>query len=231
MLRCPFWALKCTGVEPSSAYVSGHFPFLGAVPFTGRAARYVTLLRHPVARVRSLYRHIGAAKGHPLHWIPKNHSLAEAVRLGLMAPQTAENPRGLPSMVSLLCGQRTAQDRDGSRVATAKHNLLANFDVVGVLEWMPQTIALLEACVGLVGLSRVLKTSTPGLQLGPVSEHNAGHGDAGESMPAPLWHAILGQYIDDLELYQFGLQLFALQLMTTPGIPNGLAAPFLRRKL
>jgi hypothetical protein len=141
---------------------------------------------------------------------------------------SVDNPRGQASLVSMLCGPIAAPacSKD-ARVATAKANLLTHFDAVGVLEWMPQTMALFEACVGLGGLSRALKRSAPGV--GPVAGDNAGHGDAGKSMPAPLWHAIRDQYTEDLELYVFGQQLFALQLMTTPGVPNGLAAPFLRR--
>lgn len=104
----------------------------------GLTFRSFTFLRHPVARVVSLYDYyIRCNKNHPRYNQTRKMSLVEFVGSNAEAPN---------EMTRMLCGSAcSATTTAAAAVAVAKQHLLDEFVFVGLQECFPESEAILAS--------------------------------------------------------------------------------------
>jgi hypothetical protein len=193
--RFPRWAFRrMTRWTPRrlarSDVFTGHMPF-GLDTFLGREANYVTILRKPVERVISEYFYRIGRKSHPLEDRGiKGFSLRDYVeKLPYDNVQT-----------KLLAGGNQGYDFMAGRcsaamLATAKRNLAERFSLVGLTERFEETLALAKLLFGW----KVDRYATMRVTPGKSKE---------KAVPADMRELIAEHNRYDVELYQYGVELF-----------------------
>ena len=128
-------------VERADA-ISGHLSF-GIHEYFGIEARYVTFLRHPVARVVSLFLHQARHPDNDLHHrIAGGMTLMEILRSG-------EFPEYNNHMVRIVTGLTSVEPLDDpSLVDAAESTLGAYFDFVGITEHFDESVRSMSDALG-----------------------------------------------------------------------------------
>jgi len=188
----------------------------------------------------SLWRHFKQYGSSEFHWIGANYTFDQAIEKKLLSEKRHSGTIVYwISMAAMLCGPLDAKGCHGeSRLAIAKENLVKHFEVVGILEYFPQTIALLSACLGMPNPKPAKRCPTKPflkrrsqLDRTPHASDNAAPalttGYIHRLLP-DTYTAAVSQQREDMALYEFGLRIFTKQLMTTQGLGVSSAAPFLR---
>lgn len=173
--------------------VWGHLPF-GVHRHIPRPCDYVTILREPVSRVISVYKHILRTSNHELHGqvIGDEMSLEDYVASGIDYGQT-EN-----SQTRQVSGRQFgAIERDS--LEEAKSNL-QGFEVVGLTERIEETFVLLRRALEVRFLPYVTRNVSPPLNVSAravelIRERNDfdtelyahGKGLLGEQVRAQRW--------------------------------------------
>jgi len=173
--------------------IKGHlfFGFHRLVP--GRST-YVTFLREPIARVRSFYAYVRA---HPEHYLHR-----DLLEQGLGLKELLRHP-GTEELCNLqtrmIAGDLENPEQVVDRVALerAKENLRTHFSVIGLTEEFDASLLLLARAQG--------------WPLPLYVKSNASRG-APETIDAKTRDLVGEANALDLELYQFGRQLFQAQL-------------------
>jgi hypothetical protein len=127
---------------PRADAVYGHFTY-GFHQVLGVEARYHTILREPTARVVSSYRHSLQRDDNPFHErLQAGMSLLELI-------ESEENHLLNNHMCRVLAGyQPTDVVTDRWMLDDALRHLDEHFDVVGITERMPESVALLGRELG-----------------------------------------------------------------------------------
>lgn len=122
--------------------INGHVSF-GIHEFYGVEARYVTILRHPLDRVVSLYLHQARYPDNEVH-----HLIAEGMTLKDLL-RSDEFPEYNNHMVRVIAGLPYSDPvYDPRFVERAEVNLDAHFDFVGTTERFDESVALLSETFG-----------------------------------------------------------------------------------
>lgn len=173
--------------------IQGHL-FFGFHKFVPGQSTYVTFLREPIARIRSFYSYVRAHPEHYLHRdvVDQRRGLKELLR----HPRTEELCNLQTRMIA---GDLDNSDQvvDRSALERAKRNLRTHFSVVGLTEAFDASLLLLAR--------------THGWHLPLYVKRNASRG-APETMDAKTRDLVGEANALDLELYQFGQELFQTQL-------------------
>lgn len=165
--------------------VGGHFPY-GIHESLGRPARYVTLLRDPIARVISNYFHDYRRRG--------------PGRPGLTLAESLERPNH-HNLQTRMLGSRLHWDAvvaDDAVLARAKQNL-AGFASVGLVERFDQSVMLMRTALGWSWPFYVRHNANPV----PVSV---------SELPSGLLKSIVERNAYDMELYRWALERFEKQV-------------------
>lgn len=157
--------------------VRGHisYGFHERLGFTKRRKEYVTILRHPVSRLVSLYNYIRRDRGHYLYRYVKDLSFVDFVTGGL----TCETNNG---QCRQLCGtegefqqkprapMETEFGRDCSRLLEIARQNLTTFRVVGTTEKMGIFYVDLQAAYGWPTEMPRKTNASSGLKVGDLSQ-------------------------------------------------------------
>lgn len=173
--------------------IKGHLSF-GFHKFVPGQSTYVTFLREPIARVRSFYSYVRA---HPEHYL--NRDVADHP-LGLKALLRHPGTEELCNLQTrMIAGDLDNPDEvvDRPALERAKENLRTHFSVVGLTEAFDASLLLLAR--------------TNGWHLPLYVKRNANRG-AQETIDAKTHDLVAEANALDLELYQFGQELFQAQL-------------------
>jgi len=185
----------------SKRVIFGHYHF-GLHERLGVPARYFTVLRHPLARALSLYRHFRRVKHSTCHRLAMERGIE-----GLFDP--ADGLRSRYSMTRILAnaGQGFDALEDGSgkpgylddyqtteqMLAVAKRNLTDHFDFVGISDYLEADRPELEKLIGAsLTLPRENVDPTP-VRAGDLTRREI--------------RSIERVYEHDFELYNFALRL------------------------
>jgi hypothetical protein len=175
--------------------VQGHMSF-GLHQFLAPGARYVTILRDPVARALSDYYYVTGTPGHPLHPAVRGMRLADYLDSGLTGQLSNGQTRllsgdhlngdpGIPGTAPM-----TADDLE-----RAKANLRTHFAVAGMQEEFETTLCL---------MARVL-----GWRLRHYTRRNVGPRSGRPAVREDDILLIRERNALDLELYDFARSTFA----------------------
>lgn len=179
--------------------VLGHVHF-GVHRHFPQPARYITMLRHPVARIASHYRYVRSNPSHHLHRevVARNMDLVEYAH-GDLSDELRD-------------GQVRMFSPDAS-LEEAKRALAEEFEVVGLTERFDESLLLMQDAFG---------WSTP-----YYAREN--RSDASSTAPThEALTAIEAANPLDLALYEFAEELLARQIDETPGLADRLES-FRRR--
>ena len=181
--------------RPDVRAVVGHFSF-GLHEWIHRRCEYVTLLRHPVDRIVSLYRHVATWEHEPLHSavVTKGVSLKDFVTELCFTEVDNGQARRIAGVLSPFgkC------DRDV--LERAKRNIVNHFAVVGLTERLVESIALMK--------DRMNWLSAPMLR----RKNASASGSNSDALPQTTLETILERNQLDLELYAFAVRRFEEQL-------------------
>lgn len=171
------WSEEGLDIEHARLY-SDHFWF-GMHEHLPQPSTYITLVRDPVARLRSTYRHRVARQGltvSPAAWIRAGREPGfDNIQTRMLAGDTPANRRGPCT--------RTMLD-------AAQEHLLTHFAAVGVTERYDESVLVIAHALGLPALPyRRLNQSAPGIDHGPFT--------------AALEEQLAAQNAFDLELHRF----------------------------
>jgi hypothetical protein len=169
--------------------IMGHMTY-GLHEAVPRPSRYVTLLREPIALVRSQYQHVRRHEGHLLHEQAKAYpDLTSYIESGLSLEMDNSQTRAFAGDTTTPFGGCT-----GAMLDRAKSNL-EGFAVAGITERFDESIV---AMIGAFGWDRVRYVTT--------------NVDPGRSSRAPLTDAELElvrtRNAFDLELYAWAVERF-----------------------
>jgi hypothetical protein len=175
--------------------VLGHMP-LGIHEELPGPAVYITLLRHPVTRLVSHYRHVRAHPEHPLH--------AAAMARGMDLERYAGSDLSpeLDNGITRLLSGADPRDRaplPGAALDRARANLRDHFAAVGLTERFDESLLLFRR---LLGWGRVCY----------VRENTGAPSPGDPAVPAPARRAIERRNGADLELYELAVGLFRERL-------------------
>lgn len=204
----PAWALRMPTVNELAELklVSGHnaFGLHGHIEYVYggyESIDYLTILRDPIERAISVYEYIKRAKGHHLHQASQGLPLKEFVVCGI----TTELDNGMTRQISGTCGELPqapwpdapvpvgAMTR--AHIEQAKAHLRDDYAVVGITERFEETVSLCQRKFG---------WTVDGYQSRNVSRNRRERWRfSADTMEVLEEHNRL-----DLELYEFGLQLF-----------------------
>jgi len=176
--------------DTAAKIIVGHVPF-GFHRYLDRPSTYVTFLREPVSRIRSLYRYIATSPRHHLHDSVSGVTLLEFVS-GEMDTEEVEN--GQVRQISGL----TEGVPDAAALARAKQNL-ESCRVVGLTERFDESVVLLKRALGWRTPFYVPMNVTEG---GPPSDRT----------DAEALRIIEHRNALDIELYRFAYDLFEEQI-------------------
>lgn len=121
--------------------ISSHTMVFGGKLF-GRTIRYITILRSPIKRILSFYMHVQRDSNHALHDKASTLSLRDFVDGGF-CPDTSNYQTRLLSGVSSL--EEINEENNYNKIINnadlkkAKHNLINDFDFVGIQEYFNQS--------------------------------------------------------------------------------------------
>lgn len=134
-------------LESSVRLVQGHIPF-GVHAFVPRAAKYLTLLRHPRERVHSLYHHVLEEPRREIHAQAAGHlgSLEEFLQSGVLLEVDNGQTRRL-SGASPPFGECS-----DAMLEAAKRNLRERFLAVGLTERFDESLVLFRRLLGWRGV-------------------------------------------------------------------------------
>jgi len=189
--------------------VQGHMSF-GLHPLLAPGARYVTVLREPVARALSDYYYVTGTPDHPLYPAVRGMSLADYLGSGITGQLSNGQTR-------LLSGDHVAGEpgipgtgaMNSDDLERAKSNLRSHFAVVGIQEQFETTLCL---------MARVL-----GWRLRHYTRRNVGPRPDRSGMSEADVALIKTHNTLDLDLYAFARELFAQQVRA-----QGVALPLAR---
>jgi hypothetical protein len=182
---------KCT--KSNDVLVGGHQEY-GLVPAArsrGVPSMYITILRHPLSRVPSLYHYILKSAGHFRYNEAKNMSLIKFVN----SIEEAQN-----RMVMLLCGASgnfKCSDHPEIALKRAIQRLVNDFAVVGLQECFKESLALIENVmpwIKSIGGFKVLNSNV-NIEVKPQLSNNE-------------IATIVRNNRLDIELYRVGMTLF-----------------------
>lgn len=124
--------------RPALRLIRGHFDLsLGSI--LPADTRYFTLLRDPVERAVSHYRHYRRQTNDPIHPLALRSTLTEWVRSCGLVEMDNGQTRRLAGAMNLPCGRVTPQTLERAKSALAR-----NFEVVGLTERFDETLVLLH---------------------------------------------------------------------------------------
>jgi len=170
--------------------VFGHFSF-GLHAAFPEGARYATMLRHPTARVVSVYYHHAQKTTAELHERIKR----EAVRLrDFAALQLAEADNHMTRLLSGCADQRSPAC-SAEMLEAAKTNLRERFDFVLLMERFEESLNALADALGWRDRS-----------YGVLNQR--GKTDAGEEFDAETLRLIERRNAFDMQLYRYAEELF-----------------------
>ena len=163
--------------------LQGHIPF-GLHEHLGGEARYVTMLRHPVERVVSLYYYVRKIPAHPFHDAARRMTLAEFVEGG--------TEQAVNHQTRLLAGRE--DDFTDAALADAIENL-SRFAAVGLVERFDESLVLFRKILGWRRIHYVKGNVTKGRP-------------AREEIPTTTVRIIEERNAFDMELYRFASARF-----------------------
>ena len=173
---------------------------------------FVTILRHPIARVVSLYDYI--------RWSKHHHAHAAVINMTLLAFLESPYHGGEASneMVRMFCGPRHGPkaercSNDGPfAVAEARRHLLLNFAAVGLQECYPESTKVLESVIPWADKLPVASANraADNKDLGFTKNNNSY--EEPQLTQAEL-AAVAALNTWDLELFEFGVRLFRARLV------------------
>lgn len=176
--------------------LKGHMPF-GLHRHLPQEARYVTVLREPVARAISQYKYIRRNPGNHLHdqVVGNDLSLGEFVASGISQGMDNGQVRWLAGQVhEWAFGEVTEEELE-----TAKRHVRDHYALVGLTERFDETVLLLADVLGWSGLPLYVRRN--------VSEDRRDRYDFSEEDVA----AVREHHRLDLELYDFACEIFDAQ--------------------
>jgi Galactose-3-O-sulfotransferase len=185
--------------------IMGHMTY-GLHEFVPRPSGYVTLLREPIALVRSQYHHVRRHEGHLLHEQAKAHpDLTSYIESGLSLEMDNSQTRAFAGDTTTPFGSCTPE-----MLERAKDHL-RRFEVAGLTERFDESLV---AMIRAFGWKRVRYVTTN------VDPHR--------SSRAPLTDRELAVVRDrnalDLELYTWASERFRREVVEAEGFADALAA-------
>jgi Sulfotransferase family len=168
--------------------VRGHLTY-GVHELLPQGATYITMLRDPVTRLLSSYRFILRRPLHPLHYKLKRHHLGPQDLIHL-------TPQSQNLQCRFISGIGKNGFCDARAFEMAKENLKRSFRVVGLSERFHESLLLMIAAFG---------WKVPFYQNWKVAKVRP-------SIDPALAETIRENNKLDVELYEFGKELFELQL-------------------
>jgi hypothetical protein len=181
--------------------VRGHL-YYGVHEFLPQGATYITMLREPVARFFSSYHFIQRRPLHPMHRKVTSERIGveDFIRL---------TPHRQNLQCSLIAGIKNNGTCDERTLEIAKENLVKSFSVVGICERFEESLVL---------IARTFDWDVPFYENRKVSKTRP------EIEPGAV-EMIREHNLLDLELYEFGKNLFAESLRKKEAaVQEGLAA-------
>lgn len=123
--------------------VTGHVTY-GIHRHFSRPAQYVTMLRHPVARIASHYRYVRST---PIHYL---HAAVVERDLDLVAyAQSGLSPELSDGQVRMFSARaRELEECDEASLDEAKRVLAEEFEVVGLAERFDESLLLMQTALG-----------------------------------------------------------------------------------
>lgn len=120
--------------------IKGHYPF-GIHQYFSKPFTYITMLRHPIERVLSLYYYIKSESEHPNYHLLKNLSLEEFIDLDADFINSKTERYQLQNN-----NTQTLYASGGSPLdlKKAKENLRKFFTVVGITEMFDESLSLMQ---------------------------------------------------------------------------------------
>ena len=150
-----------------------------------RPSTYISMLRHPVPRAISQYRHVARTAGHRLHErAAAGMTIEEYVTSGVALEMDNAQTRAVAGDVETPFGEC---GRD--MLERAKRHIDQHFSIVGLTERFDETLLLLDSTFGWRNLYYVRTNSAPDTQRAPISE------SAKRAIAAQNWL--------DCELYEY----------------------------
>ena len=150
-----------------------------------RPSTYISMLRHPVPRAISQYRHVARTAGHRLHErAAAGMTIEEYVTSGVALEMDNAQTRAIAGDVETPFGEC---GRD--MLERAKRHIDQHFSIVGLTERFDETLLLLDSTFGWRNLYYVRTNSAPDTQRAPISE------SAKRAIAAQNWL--------DCELYEY----------------------------
>src|SRR5690349_19896090 len=125
--------------RPDLRAVVGHFSF-GLHEIIDRRCDYVTLLRHPVDRVVSLYHHVASWDHEPLHSMVATNGMS--LKNFVTDPRSTEVDNGQTRRIAGVVSAFEECGRDALELA--QRNIMEHFVVVGLTERLVDSIALMK---------------------------------------------------------------------------------------
>ena len=133
---------------PRVTMILGHMGW-GIHKFIDHPVEYVTVVRHPVSRVISLYQHIAGKSSHPLHAEVSRMSLDDFVRSGIDSSTCNDQVRFLSGdKLEGDLGIRRGGESDQESLSRAMHNINHEISMVGISERFDETLLLLKHLKG-----------------------------------------------------------------------------------
>jgi hypothetical protein len=190
--------------------ITGHAPFGLLKAQFGEGARFATVLREPVDRTLSHYFWLTGADDDRVHLFPTRSGPRPLPTPSPETPVEEMLERGVYLLdnlaTRLLCDRTSAYgELSAADLDDARRNLREHFELVGLTERLPESIALLER---LIGVGPVPFTSQK------VNRGRPGVEEVSQERKAVV--AAHNRY--DLELYSLARELFDEQVAAAPGL-------------
>jgi hypothetical protein len=141
-----------------AALLWGHVPY-GIHEYIPRRCDYITILREPVDRVISVYKHILKSRTHVLH----DHVVNQGIGLEEYVLSDVDEGQTRNSQVRQLSGRQFGMI-DHAALEQAKQNL-RGFAVVGLTERFEETVILLRRALGLRFRFYVTRNVSPSVEV------------------------------------------------------------------
>ncbi len=178
--------------------IAGHARY-GVHEFAAEDAAYFTFLRHPFSRVFSFYHYILTTAHHPYY-----ETLRKSGGNFLDFLNNPDSPEVLNQQTRLISGCRTApHETSREELELAKKHLREKFFMVGLQEQFDDSMALLKLTLGLKDVAYMTQKINKAKPVFPLDD--------------VVQEALKRTNALDLELYEYGKELFDEQMLKYKG--------------
>jgi hypothetical protein len=197
--------------KSNDALVGGHQEY-GLVPAArsrGVPSMYITILRHPLSRVPSLYHYILKSQGHFLHKEVKGMSLMEFVS----SIEESQN-----RMTMLLCGvsENSRCRKPLYALSRAVQHLINDFAVVGLQECFSNSLSLIGNLMPWIRTVGGLSVRNSNVNIGYNKKFLHSNSTSIPTLSNEEVDLILNYNQLDVHVYGVGLQLFKAAQLNQP---------------